>query len=340
MKEIWESMMNFHRKKEQGEIDFTGRDFNWQRVDTARWVCQYQTVRGRVCLMGDKWFWCACAERPRLPRKSEKLVKFQDAIEWVEKGIIDLANQPEPEMQPRRPTKQQIDADHARLREKLLNGPFWIAPVAIEAKQPTYKIYIELDAEPATYKTFKSFCSDDTYRYDERYLSPSKMSTALNLDFDHFGFEQPLGDHFDWYRITSLTAYYQEAAAAEQAQKVWDHSQILQQFKAGKIKRARYGYQEVETGYAVFLGACEKPEDPWIQPESRKEYFETQALRESVSFSLDINDYRAFLGLSIKDVSDEQLLDGMHTIRARSKYLPEEVRRESKVWLALHEPLR
>ena len=64
------------------------------------------------------------------------------------------------------------------------------------------------------------------------------------------------------------------------------------------------------------------------------------ALRESLSFALDINDYRAFLGLSVKDVSDEQLLDGMHTIRAHSKYLPEEVQRESKVWLALHEPLR
>jgi hypothetical protein len=54
---------------------------------------------------------------------------------------------------------------------------------------------------------------------------------------------------------------------------------------------------------------------------------------------LDVNDYRAFLGLSVKDANDEQLLEGMHTIRARSKYLPEEIQRESKIWLAQHEPL-
>ena len=54
---------------------------------------------------------------------------------------------------------------------------------------------------------------------------------------------------------------------------------------------------------------------------------------------LDLSDYRAFLDLSVKDASDEQLLEAMHTIRTRSKYLPEEVRRESKIWLAKHEPL-
>jgi hypothetical protein len=95
----------------------------------------------------------------------------------------------------------------------------------------------------------------------------------------------------------------------------------------------------VETGYVVFLGACEKPEYSRERPESREKYLETEALRESVCYALDVNDYRAFLGLSIKDVSDEQLLEGMHTIRARSKYLPEEVRRESKIWLAQHGPL-
>ena len=113
----------------------------------------------------------------------------------------------------------------------------------------------------------------------------------------------------------------------------------MQQFKAGKIKRARYGYKEVETGYVVFLGACEKPEDSRQQPKSRKKYLETEALRESICYALDISDYRAFLGLSVKEASDERLLKAMHKVRTRSKYLPEEVRRESKIWLAQHEPL-
>jgi hypothetical protein len=41
----------------------------------------------------------------------------------------------------------------------------------------------------------------------------------------------------------------------------------------------------------------------------------------------------------VKDASDDDLLEGMHTVRARSKYLPDDVIRESKVWLALHEPI-
>jgi hypothetical protein len=337
---FWKLLLEYHRKTEQDEIDFSGRDFNWQRMDTSRWSCQYQTARGRICLTDDKWFWHACIDRPGYTQKSERLIDLKKCIEWVEKEIIDLVNQPEPEKQPYIRSMEQVEADRIQLRQKLLNGPFWIDATLLEAKQSTYKIFIELDAEPVTYKTSKSFCSDDTYRYDEHFLSPSKMSVALNLDFDHFAFEQPIGENSELYWITSLTTYYQESAAAEQAQKIWDHSQILQQFKAGKIKRARYGYKEVETGYAVFLGACEKPENLWIQPETRKDYLETQALRESLSFALDINDYRAFLGLTVEEFSDERLLHGMHKRRARSKYLPEEAQRESRVWLAQHEPIR
>jgi hypothetical protein len=160
------------------------------------------------------------------------------------------------------------------------------------------------------------------------------------LPFEHFGFEQILGEDSGWHRITSLTAFYQETTVAEQAQDVWNRSRILQQFKAGQIKRARYGYQEVETGYTIFLGICEKPEDAWGAPESREEYFAREALRESVCFALDIDDYRIFLGLSKKDLSDEELLEGMHMVRASSKHMLEEVIRESKVWLALHEPIQ
>lgn len=339
MKQMWEWLLDSYHQKEKDEIDLAARDFNWQNTGACRWTCQHQTSKGRVCLSEDKWFWCACADRPGLPNKFKHSSNLQEAIEWTEKEIIELANQPEPEIQPSRPSRQQIEIEQVRLLEKMRHGPFWIDPKTIEAKQPTYKIYIDLDAEPATYKTYTSFCSGETHRIDEHYLSPSKMSATLNLDFDRFGFEQILGEDSGWYWITSLTTYYQEATAAEQAQKIWDYSQILQQFKAGRIKRARYGYKEVETGYIVFLGACEKPEDTREQPESRKKYLETEALRETICYALDVNDYRAFLGLSVKDSSDEKLFEAMHKIRSRSRYLPEEVRRESKIWLAQHEPL-
>jgi hypothetical protein len=66
---------------------------------------------------------------------------------------------------------------------------------------------------------------------------------------------------------------------------------------------------------------------------------EQEALRESLSFALDVNDYRDYLGMSPELISDEQLFLMMHSTRARSKHLPEEIRRESKIWLAKHEPL-
>lgn len=287
MKVFLESVLKFSRQKELDEIDLKARSFNWQRMDISRWTCQHQTTKGRVCLSEDKWFWCGCADRPGLPKRSKDFAKLQDAIEWVETEIVELANQPEPEVEPSMPTLQQIEAERARLREKLHNGTFWIDPSYLEAKRPTYKVFIDLDAEPVTYKTYKSSCDDFTFRYDERFLSPLKMSTAINLDFDRFSFEQPLGDDFDWYTITSLAAYYQESAVAEQAQRIWDQSQILQQFKAGKIKRARYGYKEVETGYKIVLGACEKQENSWVSPESREDYFATEALRFSICYALE-----------------------------------------------------
>ena len=66
---------------------------------------------------------------------------------------------------------------------------------------------------------------------------------------------------------------------------------------------------------------------------------ESKALRESLSFALDVNDYRDFLGLSPELISDERLLESMHKTRSDSKFVPDEARRESLVWLAKHKPL-
>ena len=66
---------------------------------------------------------------------------------------------------------------------------------------------------------------------------------------------------------------------------------------------------------------------------------ESKALRESMSFALDFNDYNDFLGLSPELISDERLLKSMHDTRSSSKFIPDEARRESLVWLAQHKPL-
>lgn len=66
---------------------------------------------------------------------------------------------------------------------------------------------------------------------------------------------------------------------------------------------------------------------------------EWKALRESLSFALDVNDYRDFLGVSMELMDDEQLLESMHETRSDSKLIPDEARRASRVWLAQHKPL-
>jgi hypothetical protein len=275
----------------------------------------------------------------RFAEKSGRFLEFKEAVEWVEKEIVDLANQPaEAGWQSQIRPHEQIEADRIRLTKKLFNGPYWIDPLVIEPKKITYQVMIELEANPITSKTYESDCGD-VIHYDKRYPTPSKLAITLGFDIGQFKIEQPIGENSDWYQIFSLTTYYQETAALQQAQKVWDQSQILQQFKAGQISRARYGYREVETKYTVYLGACENPEELWEQPIPRKEYMELEALRESLCFALDLNDYRDYLGISVGLMSDDQVLAGMHAARMRSKYLPEEIRRESKVWLAQHEPL-
>lgn len=58
------------------------------------------------------------------------------------------------------------------------------------------------------------------------------------------------------------------------------------------------------------------------------------ALRESLSYALDVNDYRDFLGVSTELIDDERLLEFMYETRGSSKFVPDEARRESKIWLA------
>jgi hypothetical protein len=336
---IWGFMFESFHEKEQSELDFTSRPFAWQSHDPHQWVCQYQSAKGRVCIGKSKLVWYARVTRPRLTGKSQYFVKLVEAVEWTEKEIVELANQPQvPEPAPHFLPEEQIEADRARLRKKLLGTPFWIDPAALEPKQITYKLFIELEAQPVSFKTLELECGD-TIRYEERYLSASKLADALNLEIDRFHVDQPIGENTDWDQVTSLTTFFQEGSAADQAQRAWDQSRILQQFKAGKISRARYGYQEMVTGFVTYLGACQESDRPWDQPLARKHYMGHQAFRETLCFALDIMDYKDFLGANPEFISDEQIVRTMHEIRSHTKFLPEATRRESKVWLAEHEPL-
>jgi hypothetical protein len=337
--QIYNMLFESYRKSEQNDFDLSDRSFIWGRRENNRWSCQNENTEGRICLDKSLLFWHACVQRRGFMGRSERFTEFRVAVDWVENNLVELAIQPsQPESHSHIHPLEQIEADHARLKQQYLNGPFWIRPTALEPEHVAYQIFIELEAEPGSYKTFESVCGD-SFRVDERYLTPSKQAAAIGLDFDQFSIYQPLGDNSKWYQFTSLTAYYQQSSAAEQAQNIWGHSQILQQFKVGKIFRGRYGYKEVGTGFVEYLGTCEHSEKPWGRAESREEYLEQLALRETLCFALAVNDFRDYLGLSSEMVSDEELLVTMHKDRAKSKCMSEETKLESKLWLARNEPV-
>jgi len=139
-----------------------------------------------------------------------------------------------------------------------------------------------------------------------------------------------------WYYIRSAATYLQEAVAAAAAQRLWDQSAVLEQFREQKVIRARYGYEEVETHYQIWLGECHTQEKPWSKSEQRAEHLADLAMRETLLHALDVNGWRAFLQISFKSRTDDQLLQSMHKLRSKSPHQSAEVRAESVEWLAEH----
>jgi hypothetical protein len=320
------------------EFDFKTRSFEWQRDDDTRMTCRYQAAEGRIWLAEDKLFWNTCVKREGHVGNSHHFIKFVEAVDWVEKEIVKLANKPDVKKEEGILSEEEIKANRARLKTKLINSPYWIDATQMEPQRITYKVLIDLEAKSISYKSFETICGD-IHKYADRYPTPGKLANDIHLDAGHFQISQMLGDHSEHFRFTSLTNYYQETSVAEQAQQVWNQSRILQLFKTGEIVRGRFGYQEVETGYITLQGACGQADHVWREEENRSEFMKSKALRESLSFALNVNDYRDFLGLSPELISDERLLESMHKTRSDSKSVPDEARRESLVWLAQHKPL-
>jgi hypothetical protein len=62
-----------------------------------------------------------------------------------------------------------------------------------------------------------------------------------------------------------------------------------------------------------------------------------KALRESIFYSLDVNDFRDYLGITPEIMDDEGVIRQLHQARAESKYIPIEARKESQIWLLEHD---
>jgi len=327
-------LVKFHHRQELETFDGAGRQFPWVRRDyPAALICDVPPDRGTIMLSEDRFWWLAVIERPGRMKHDDRFLLLEEAVAWVEQQIPELRARDEEWKKKWEREQAEEKAQIAALPKKDLT-PYWIDPADLEPERITYHAMIEVEYVPYHSKTYEiSF--GEKRRYDEEYYTPTMLARELKISPAQVDIEMPV-EGMGWYFIRSVAAYLQEPVAAAQAQQLWDQSAILDKFREQKVIRARYGYEEAETGYCTWLGVCENQEKVWSESKSRAEYMAQKAMRETLLHALDVNGWRAFLHLSFKDSTDDELLRTMHELRAKPHHQSAEARAESARWLAEH----
>ena len=285
-----------------------------------------------MTLTDDEWFWQACIERPRKMKQWNKpLLWIDNALTWTEQELLAARTPSEIGSTASRTASDAESPDH---EPKIDLTPFQIHPAGLEPREVTYRPIIEIDHVPTTFETVElSF--GGTRRTNEHYPSPSQLARELDFDSSKVRIEQ-LGGRYGSYEISVVATSGQKDAAVAQAQDIWNASAVAEIFKAGKVERARFGFEEIETGFCTWLGSLEHPENPWPKAESRAEYLADLAQRETLIHALDVKGYRGYAHAPLTAFSDVQLLVLLHEWRAISKCIPERAREGSRIWLAQH----
>ncbi len=330
LRRVYSFILKYGREHEADKFDLSTRSFQWEKDPvTNNWVCDRPPNRGSIFFTDDHLFWQGCIERPgRFKLPSRAYVKLEDAVTWAEQQLEAAEKEA---IEPKEDEAQKISLDELIAQKRKALAEYWIDPVTLEPKRITYQAIILLKCAPYDYQTMEmSF--GEKLRYDEKYSSPAQLANELQLDpqLDIKHFVSGL------VMMTSRVTYFQRDIAISQAQRFWDQSAIVQQHRAGKITRAEYGIEEVETGYDIIIGACEDSENPFPLPQSREEHLRSVALEETLLYALDVNGYRAYLGFQPSRVTDETLLEMMHSRRARSSHIPIEAQLESERWLRMN----
>lgn len=330
LSQIYRMLLNLARDRDCREFEWTERPVRWAKDDQARhgWTCDLPPNRAMVTPTKDLLFWEVCIERPA-PDKGgyNRFVKLADAVAWAEEQLtlIEMeGGEAEPEL-------ERTLAPAARPPTIDL-APYRIDPSELESERITYRVVVELESAPERFKTMELPCNRQL-QYDERYLPAHRLAAELRIDESQCELEQPFGPNNSWNVGRSTATYYRESIAVEQAQLMWNNSRIVEHYRRGKLLRARYGVEEVETGYVSWLGGCECPEMPWSKASTRAEYLAEKAEELTLAHALDVEGFRDFAGLSQNAISDEELLIQLHYRRANSAAIPAAAREESILWL-------
>ena len=335
LKEVYNLLLGETRKNEMEKLDLTTRPLKWTHEPESNvFVCNSAPNRATVTLGELSLFWLVWIERPdRFKQWSSPFGKLEEALTWAEqelKSVRDVKKQADG-----RDVQAEYHEGKTSSKTHIDLTPYRINPADLEPKRLSYRVVIDLNHAPESFKTMEmSF--GKLYRYNEKFPSTTQVARELHIDLDQATIEQPLGPDDDWYRIHSVAVYYQADVADAQAQRVWSQSTVHSLYKEGKIRRARYSVEEEETHYCRWLGGIDDPEKPWSQPSTREEHMAGLAMRETFAYALDVDGYRKFLRLSPNEISDEELLKSLHSRRARSAHIPEDGKTGSKRWLERH----
>ncbi len=332
LSEVYGLLLKGHRQREFREFNWADRPLPWVQDETL-WqsTCELPPNRATVIAVKDPFplYWEVCIDRP-IPQQFgyNRFVHLLDAVIWAEQQLL----LPGPEG-PQSGEEAQAASAPVTGRQRVDLTPYRIDPLALEPERITYRVVVELDAAPEHYREVALSCGRKL-RYGEGYPAARRLAAELQIDEALCGLEQPAGSNDAWHRGHSPVTYYRESVAIEQAQLMWNKSRIVTCFRRGQLlMRARYGIQEVETGYVEWLGACENPEQPWEKPLKRAEYMAQQAEELTLAHALDVDGFRTLFGPDTSQLDDEWLLRALHRRRARSHAIPAAARAESERWL-------
>ena len=245
--EIVDLLMTGARDSYAHGINVTARPLPWVRDNLSdTWVCDVPPNRGTIALTERGWFWQCCIEQPdQFKRYSNLFLRLEEAMSWTEQELITIQKAGEVAKQP----KSGVES----AKPKMDRTAYHIDSATLEPEHITYRVVIELEHTPNSFKT-REMSFGKLFHYNEKFPSRTRIADELQLDPTWVQVEDLYGFSNGQYRILSVATFEQASLAETSAQEIWNRSGIHQLYKMGKVTRARYGVEEIETHYCSWQG--------------------------------------------------------------------------------------
>lgn len=175
LSKVYTLIMSWVHDDQEQKLDVAARPLPWTRSgEPHTWVCDAPPNRGTVSVSEAGWFWHACIERPdEFKHWSPPFVELAEAMAWTEQELVSPTAEKE--------STEAVDATvKTETRPAVDLTPFQIAPAVFEPERITYRVIMEIDASPESFKTMEMSFGKQ-FRYDQKYPSAAKLAGMLGL---------------------------------------------------------------------------------------------------------------------------------------------------------------